>query len=748
MKDTTAATSASRPRTRSMSSLGDDSAAAAAAAAAAMTTATDKRKRKLSDVSEEAPKKSKKKRAEVEAEAEAQAEDEDEERDAEEEQRHRKKKRSKEEKRDKEEEEDDEEDAPAASSSPAPADAEEEEEEDAAPSGPANTLPVTDFDISETTRNALAARGITRLFEIQHRTLAHVLEGKDVIGRARTGTGKTLAFSIPIIELLLKRKRDTTKRGRAPAVLIMAPTRELALQVSREFQATGPTLKTVTVYGGAPYDPQVRALRDGVDAVIGTPGRLIDLLERGDLKLHAVEFLVLDEADQMLDMGFEEAMTKVFEAVSAPGGDSSKKLQTLLFSATMPSWVKQVATKRMRPPVTTVDLVGNTDSSASLDVEHLCLMSSPHIDARAQLINDLLQVYGNLAGDGRVIIFCGTKKQCDDLAASTAMRVEVKPLHGDIQQASRERTLASFRRGQVKVLVATDVAARGLDIQGVDLVINNGPPQAGLSRRVDSETYVHRSGRTGRAGRKGRCITLFGPHDQNLIRDIERETKNVLRRITAPQPKDMVGAASRAAAESVREDVSAYFAEEASRLIEELGAEAAVRGCLARITGFTDPSALRARSLLQSAEDWVTVKFVPRSGRELEHKGLALSAIRNLFGSVDGIVRGLTLAADHRSAFFDLDIKLEKELREKIKRDVATEFSFPTELPPLEANTMMGGGGMGGGGGGRGGYGRGGFGGGGGGRGGRGGGGFRGGYGGGGRGGYGGGSRGGGRGRW
>ena len=297
----------------------------------------------------------------------------------------------------------------------------------------------------------------------------------------------------------------------------------------------------------------MRAMREGLDAVVGTPGRICDLIEKGALKLHQVQFLVLDEADQMLDMGFQDEMQKVFDACKgeASARDSSApKMQTLLFSATLPKWVQSVAIKKMRAPIVTIDLVGEGDVHASTDVDHMCLMSPPSIDQRAKLINDLLVVYGNLAGDGRAIIFCATKRHCDELAASASLHVEIKAMHGDVMQAARERTLASFRRGQVKVLVATDVAARGLDIKGVDLVINNGPPAGNLSRRADAESYVHRSGRTGRAGRKGNCITLFGPYDEHMIKDIEKATGNTLRRIAAPQPQDMMRSAARAACEA------------------------------------------------------------------------------------------------------------------------------------------------------------------------------------------------------
>jgi ATP-dependent RNA helicase DDX21 len=546
---------------------------------------------------------------------------------------------------------------------------------------PKNSQPVSDFEMNDKTVKVLATRGITSLFEIQCLTYKPILEGKDVVGRARTGQGKTLAYCLPVIEVLFRRKHDFNKRARLPAVLVMAPTRELAMQVSNELQLTAPHIKVCSVYGGSSYDPQLRALKDGLDAVVGTPGRICDLLEKGALKLKEVQFLILDEADQMLDMGFQDEMQRVFDA--CPSSSTTSPMQTLLFSATLPSWVQSVTSKRMRAPVVKIDLVGEGDVQASTDVDHMSLMAPVKMEQRAKLINDLLVVYGNLAGDGRAIVFCATKKQCDELATSDALHVEVKAMHGDVMQAARERVLAAFRRGQIKVLVATDVAARGLDIKGVDLVINNGPPATNLSKRADPESYVHRSGRTGRAGRKGNCITLFGPYDQSMIADIERSTGNTLRRIPAPQPQDLMQSAARAAceaAEAVDAKVAKHFDKPAKELIAKLGGgERAVQACLARLTGFDTAAAVRPRSLLQSAEGWVTVRFAPQSGKPMHSKGMVFTALRQVLpaGAADA-TRGMVLTEDGDAAYFDLECQYEEALREAVE---GSEFSFPTELP-------------------------------------------------------------------
>jgi len=345
----------------------------------------------------------------------------------------------------------------------------------------------------------------------------------------------------------------------------------------------------------------------------------------------------------------------------------------------------------MRSPVVTIDLIGEGDVHASTDVDHMSLMAPVNSEQRAKLINDLLIVYGNLAGDGRAIIFCATKKQCEELSSSSSLHVEIKAMHGDVLQAARERTLAAFRRGQVKVLVATDVAARGLDIKGVDLVINNGPPAGNLSRRADSESYVHRSGRTGRAGRKGNCITIFGPFDEHMIKDIERATGNTLRRIPAPQPQDLMRGAATAACEAIEAvdpQVFRHFESAAKALAAKLGPERALQASLARLTGFDNVASVRPRSLLQAADGWITVRFAPSSTKSMHNKGMVFNAIRSLIPQASESIRGMCLTESSDAAYFDLDCKFEQELRDLVESGDAPEFSFPAELPKLKAPDM------------------------------------------------------------
>mmetsp|Transcript_13065 Transcript_13065/g.21161 ORF Transcript_13065/g.21161 Transcript_13065/m.21161 type:complete len:710 (-) Transcript_13065:51-2180(-) len=570
------------------------------------------------------------------------------------------------------------------------------------------TFPLTDFGLSKRTLESLDKRGVKALFEIQAKTYPLIMEGKDVIGRAHTGCGKTLAFALPVIEKL-EREGVHQIRGRGPAILIMAPTRELAMQVSKEFNLTGPHLETCTVYGGASINEQSRAMYRGLDCVVGTPGRICDHIERGNLKLGRVQYLILDEADQMLDMGFKDEMQKVFDAISRQREEKGeeKPLQTLLFSATLPSWVQEVARTKMKNPET-VDLVGDKDKQASSDVEHMCLMCPWH--ARGQCISDLIRMYGNIQNSGRTIVFCQTKKECNELAVDKDLNREAKVLHGDIAQSHRETTLQGFRSGRFSLLIATDVAARGLDIKGVDLVIQLQPPAGAFSGKADCETYVHRSGRTGRAGRKGHCITLFKHNQEELIKQLERGTQATLKRIGSPQPVDLLKATARDAfekLESIDTKITENFNEVAEELIESLGAKGAVSAALAQITGFTDLKALLPRSLLQCAEGFITIQF--DSNQELYGMGLVWNALRRVLPAeaVEG-VRGMQLLADGKGAVFDFDMKFKKSFDEAVEADKNCPFRAISELPELVQKPSRGGGGFGGRGGGRRGGGRGG----------------------------------------
>ncbi|MGY2892571.1 DEAD/DEAH box helicase [Deinococcus sp. UYEF24] len=501
----------------------------------------------------------------------------------------------------------------------------------------------------------LEARGITEASPIQEQTLPHTMEGRDLIGRARTGTGKTLAFALPILSKLTPNR----ERGRGPRAIIMAPTRELAKQVSEEFSKSGPSFEVLTIYGGAAYGPQEKALQRGVDIVIGTPGRIIDHIERGNLRLDDVQFAVLDEADEMLSVGFADAIESILSA-------TPKERQTMLFSATIPSGLARLAREYLNNPLT-VDLVGDSRMQAATSVEHLKIKAGR---TRTRLLADLLTVYN----PERAIIFTRTKREVDELAMELIHRgTEAEALHGDLAQSQRERALGAFRSGRVKVLVATDVAARGLDIPEVDLVVQYHLPQ-------DPESYVHRSGRTGRAGRTGTAIVLYGDREMRDLRGLENATGVHFQERAHPTPKEVKDASSRAAADQVRNVGAEYgepFQAEAEKLFSELGLEALSRA-LARISGATQP--VRNVSLLSGEENVVAVML--EGGRMGVPRAVALiSRSTNIESRKLGKVR---LSTSGVAAVADVPTEVAQMLLKMSPLDGEVTVTIPTELPELQ----------------------------------------------------------------
>src|SRR3954447_11546400 len=340
--------------------------------------------------------------------------------------------------------------------------------------------------------DALERAGITTPFAIQEMTLSVALLGTDLIGQARTGTGKTLAFGIPV----LQRSVATSDPAYAdlpqgkPQALIVAPTRELALQVSSDLALASADLglRVLTVYGGVPYEGQLDALSSGVDIVVGTPGRLIDLCNRRSLDISHVHALVLDEADEMLDLGFLPDVEKLLSM-------TPETRQTMLFSATMPGAIVALARTHMRHPM-------NIRAESSYDTAMVPATAQfiyqAHDLDKPEIIARILQ-----ADDAdKIIVFTRTKRQAQRVAEDLAERgFSASPLHGDMAQVAREKALAKFRENRIRVLVATDVAARGIDVQGVSHVINYTCPE-------DEKTYIHRIGRTGRAGASGIAVTF------------------------------------------------------------------------------------------------------------------------------------------------------------------------------------------------------------------------------------------------
>ncbi|KAF0898455.1 hypothetical protein E2562_007291 [Oryza meyeriana var. granulata] len=535
---------------------------------------------------------------------------------------------------------------------------------------PADPNALTNFRISEPLRQKLKSKGIKSLFPIQATTFDLVLDGHDLVGRARTGQGKTLAFVLPILESLVNGTHKATRRtdyGRPPSVLVLLPTRELAKQVHTDFEFYGATfgLSSCCVYGGSEYRPQEITIRKGVDIVVGTPGRVKDFVQKGTLNFGSLKFRVLDEADEMLNMGFVDDVELILGKV-----EDVTKVQTLLFSATLPDWVRKLSLKFLKPGKKTVDLVGDEKLKASASVRHLALPCNRA--ARAQVIPDIIRCYSR---GGRTIIFTETKESASELSGLISGS---RALHGDVAQAQREVILAGFRGGKFLVLVATNVAARGLDINDVQLIIQCEPPR-------DVEAYIHRSGRTGRAGNTGVAVMLFEPRYKFNVNRIERESGVKFEHISAPQPTDVAQSAGTEAAEaiaSVSDSVIAVFREQAEQLLNSSGMSAVdlLAKALAKAVGYTD---IKKRSLLSSMENHTTLLL--QTGRSVYAAGFVLSTLKRFMPEERlADVKGITLTADGTGAVFDVPSAEVEDYIQGAENAAMVTIEEVKQLPPLQ----------------------------------------------------------------
>ncbi|MCD9086342.1 DEAD/DEAH box helicase [Stenotrophomonas sp. SY1] len=365
-----------------------------------------------------------------------------------------------------------------------------------------------DLGLSEPVMKAVADVGYETPSPIQAATIPAMLEGRDVLGQAQTGTGKTGAFALPVLSNI---DLSATK----PQVLVLAPTRELAIQVAEAFQtysASMPGFRVLPVYGGQPYGQQLSALRRGVHVVVGTPGRVIDHLDRGTLDLSQLKTLVLDEADEMLRMGFIDDVEAVLKKLP-------ETRQVALFSATMPQQIRRIAQTYLRDPVE-VTIASKTTTSANIRQRYWWVSGMHKLDALTRILE--------VEPFDAMIIFARTKAGTEELAGKLQARgMAAAAINGDMQQAQRERTIAQLKEGKLDILVATDVAARGLDVERISHVLNYDIP-------YDTESYVHRIGRTGRAGRSGEAILFVTPREKGMLRQIERATRQPIEEMQLP----------------------------------------------------------------------------------------------------------------------------------------------------------------------------------------------------------------------
>ncbi|KAK6915756.1 GUCT protein [Dillenia turbinata] len=498
------------------------------------------------------------------------------------------------------------------------------EEEEKKEGGGEDELAVSKLGLPKTLVDTLEKRGITHLFPIQRAVLVPALEGRDLIARAKTGTGKTLAFGIPIIKHLTANEEDRSsfrRSGRLPRVLVLAPTRELAKQVEKEIKESAPYLSTVCVYGGVSYTTQQNALSRGVDVVVGTPGRIIDLIEGKSLKLREVEYLVLDEADQMLAVGFEEAVEEILKEVPS-------ERQTMLFSATMPGWVKKLARKYLNNPMT-IDLVGDHDEKLAEGIKLYAIPTTS--TSKRTILSDLVMVY---AKGGKTIVFTQTKRDADEVSMALTNSI----------------------------------------------VIHYEMPN-------DAETFVHRSGRTGRAGKEGTAILMFTNNQRRTVRNLESDVGCKFEYISPPSVEDVLGSSAEqvvATLSGVHPESVKFFTPTAQSLIEEQGT-AALAAALAHLSGFSKPPS--SRSLINHEQGWVTLQLTRDPGYT---KGFlsprsVTGFLSDVYSAAADEVGKIFIIADERvhGAVFDLPDEIAKELLNK-QLPPGNTISKITKLPHLQ----------------------------------------------------------------
>jgi len=410
-----------------------------------------------------------------------------------------------------------------------------------------NSIKFEQLPISKELKQAIAEIGYEEATPIQAEAIPVILEGKDVIGLAQTGTGKTAAFAIPAIE-----KIDITNDK--TQAIILCPTRELAIQVSEEvskFIAHKKKIKILPVYGGQPIDRQIMALRRGVHIIIATPGRLVDHIDRGTVKLEHVSMAILDEADEMLNMGFRDDLEYILKYIP-------KERQTILFSATMSDPILDLTKKYQKKP----EIIRVSHKEIAVP-----LIEQSYVELRENMKVDTLSRFLDLYNLQLSLVFCNTKRQVDELLTHLQARgYSADALHGDLKQSQRDKVMEKFRKGVIEVLIATDVAARGIDVDSIEAVFNYDMPQ-------DEEYYVHRIGRTGRAGKFGKAFTFVTGKDFYKFREIQKYTKVKVNKIAIPTYDDVEDQKINHLLEEVKEIIAAGNLKKYAQKIEDFSGE-------------------------------------------------------------------------------------------------------------------------------------------------------------------------------
>lgn len=401
-----------------------------------------------------------------------------------------------------------------------------------------------EMNLSDDIQRGIQELGFEEMTPIQEQSIPILLQGRDIIGQAQTGTGKTASFGIPILEMC-----DTNDK--TIQALVLCPTRELSIQVAEEISKLGRFkrgLQVLPVYGGQPIDRQLRALKKGVQIVIGTPGRVIDHIKRKTIKTDNIKMMVLDEADEMFDMGFRDDIELVMNTLH-------EERQTIFFSATMPQEIVRFASRYQKNP----ELIKVVHKELTVPrVEQCYFELKEHM--KTEILSRLIDMYNPRL----TVVFCNTKRKVDELTAQLQGRgYFADGLHGDLKQSQRDTVMGKFRKSTIDILVATDVAARGLDVDDVDLVINYDMPQ-------DEEYYVHRIGRTARAGREGAAFSFVAGRDIYKLKDIQKYTKTKIERRDLPTLKDIEERYTSSMLEKIKEEVDKGDLSKYEKIVDSL----------------------------------------------------------------------------------------------------------------------------------------------------------------------------------
>lgn len=514
-----------------------------------------------------------------------------------------------------------------------------------------------DLQLAQPVLKALDDVGYETPSPIQAQIIPHILAGRDVLGQAQTGTGKTAAFALPLLSRL-----DLS--GREPRVLVLVPTRELAIQVAEAFQRYAAHLKglhVLPIYGGQGYDVQLRQLKRGVHVVVGTPGRVMDHMRRGTLKLESLDCLVLDEADEMLRMGFIDDVTWILERT--PAGR-----QVALFSATLPKPIRQIARQHMREPEE-ITIRLRTVTAETIHQRYWVVNGPDKLDALTRILE--AEPFEGM------IVFVRTKTATAILAEKLEARgYDSAPLNGDISQSQRERTVERLKSGKLDILVATDVAARGLDVDRVSHVINFDIP-------YDSESYIHRIGRTGRMGRVGEAILFVAPRERRMLRAIERTTNQKIEMLSMPSAEAINDRRIERFKQRITDTLAAEDLDIFLRMVEQYQAEnqaplLEVAAALAKLVQGDrplllplDPPALKTFSTRNARERRREPPKFQR-GRKAFHGDADMKHFRIEVGSADGVQAGNIVGAIANEAGLD---------SKQIGRIEIFEFYSSVDLP-------------------------------------------------------------------